>query len=70
MMIPTKDYIPERLNTCFKAKSDDMRHSLSQLLLNLLGLKVTTPVVIPEETGTTASVLKNKSSLFISHLCV
>lgn len=48
-MIPTKDQILERLDTRFQTKPDDTWNSLSQFLLDLPRLKVTTPVVIPEK---------------------
>lgn len=51
MMIPSKDQILKRLDTCFQTKPDHMRHSLSQFLLDLIGPKVTTPVIIPGERG-------------------
>lgn len=47
VMIPSKDQILKRLDTCFQTKPDHMWHSLSQFLLDLLGPKVTTPVIIP-----------------------
>ncbi len=66
MMIPSKHQILERLDTCFQTKPDHMRHSLSQSLLDLLGLKVTTPVIIPEEKGKHSQCLKSDKTIMKS----
>lgn len=52
MPIPSKDQILKRLNALFQTKPDHIRGSLSQLLLDLVGPQVTTPVVIPGEMQT------------------
>lgn len=51
MLGPPKHKILERFRACLQAKPDHMGQPLSQLLLDLLLPKVTTPVVIPEETS-------------------
>lgn len=71
MMISTKDQILERLNTRFQAKPDHMWQPLSQFLLDLLGLKVTTPVIIPEEPQQTLQILQRHARIYsyITQVC-
>lgn len=70
MMIQSKHEILKRLRTFFQKKPDHVRHSLSQFLLDLLGPKVTTPVIIPGKRDTTPKSLNltNTSCVVVYHL--
>lgn len=47
MPVPSKDQVLKGLNSLLQTKPDHMRQALSQFLLDLVGPKVTTPVVVP-----------------------
>lgn len=47
MTSPTENQVLERFDTRFQTKPNHMWDSLSQFVLDLLGLEVTAPVIIP-----------------------
>lgn len=56
MTAPTKDQVLEWLDARFQTKPDHTWDSLSQLVLDLYGLEVTAPIIIPEKQQSMLSV--------------